>query len=135
MIIITACIYFLTLALMFFIEVPELLVIVVGAGVFLSLTLYHLRGGGGGRKQGDRIWTFAKSACIAALILIALGVMQTLLVGRDTTEVLGHRVWKLYAVLAPFVIDALSTSGRKREKHAGETVKGDDDGHHHREQN
>lgn len=134
MIIITACIYFLLLALMFFIEVPELLVIVVGAGIFLALTLYHLRGGGG-RSQGDRVWTFAKSACIAALILIALGVMQTLLVGRDTTEVLGHRVWKLYAVLAPFVIDALPTSGRKGEKHAGEAVKGDDDGHHHREQN
>lgn len=134
MIIITACIYFLLLALMFFIEVPELLVIVVGAGVFLALTLYHLRGGRG-RSQGDRIWTFAKSACIAALILIALGVMQTLLVGRDTTDVLGHRVWKLYAVLAPFVIDALPANGRKREKRAGETVKGDDDGHHHREQN
>ncbi len=134
MIMITAFIYFLLFALMFFVEVPELLVIVVGAGVFLSLTLYHFRGGGG-RSQGDRIWTFAKSACIAALILIALGVMQTLLVGRDTTEVLGHRVWKLYAVLAPFVIDALMTSGRKREKQAGETVKGDDDGHHHREQN
>lgn len=134
MIIITACIYFLLLALMFFIEVPELLVIVVGTGVFLALTLYHFRGGRG-RSQGDRIWTFAKSACIAALILIALGMMQTLLVGRDTTDVLGHRVWKLYAVLAPFVIDALPANGRKREKHAGETVKGDDDGHHHREQN
>ena len=134
MIIITACIYFLLLVLMFFVEVPELLVIVVGAGIFLALTLYHLRGGGG-RSQGDRIWTFAKSACIAALILIALGVMQTLLVGRDTTDVLGHRVWKLYAVLAPFVIDALPAIGRKREKQAEETVKGDDDGHHHREQN
>ncbi len=134
MIIITACIYFLLLALMFFVEVSELLVIVVGAGVFLALTLYHLRGGRG-RSQGDRIWMFAKSACIAALILIALGVMQTLLVGRDTTDVLGHRVWKLYAVLAPFVIDALPANGRKREKHARETVKGDDDGHHHREQN
>lgn len=134
MIIITACIYFLLLALMFFIEVPELLVIVVGAGVFLSLTLYHLRGEGR-RNEGDFIWSFAKSACIAALILIALGMMQTLLVGRDTTDVLGHRVWKLYAVLAPFVIDALPANGRKREKHAGETVKGDDDGHHHREQN
>lgn len=134
MIIITACIYFLLLALMFFIEVPELLVIFVGAGVFLALTLYHLRGGGG-RRHGDWIWTFAKSACIAALILIVLGVMQTLLVGRDTTEVLGHRVWKLYAVLAPFVIDALPANGRKREKRAGETVKGDDDGHHYREQN
>lgn len=134
MIIITACIYFLLLALMFFIEVPELLVIVVGAGVFLALTLYHLREGGG-RNEGDFIWSFAKSACIAALILIALGMMQTLLVGRDTTDVLGHRVWKLYAVLAPFVIDALPANGRKREKHAGETVKGDDDGHHHREQN
>ena len=133
MIIITACIYFLLLVLMFFVEVPELLVIVVGAGVFLVLTLYHLRGGSG-RNHGDRIWTFAKSACIAGLILIALGVMQTLLVGRDTTDVLGHRVWKLYAVLAPFVIDALLTSERKREKQAGEAVKGDDDGHHHREQ-
>ena len=134
MIMITACIYFLLLALMFFVEVPELLVIVVGAGVFLSLTLYHLRGGSG-RGQGDRIWSFVRSACIAALILIALRVMQSLLVGRDTTEVLEHRVWKLYVVLAPFVIDALPANGRKREKHAGETVKGDDDGHHHREQN
>lgn len=131
--IIAACIYFLLLALMFFIEVPELLVIVVGAGVFLALTLYHLRGGRG-QIKGDRIWAFVKSACIAALILIALGVLQTLFVGRDTTDVLGHRVWKLYAALAPFVIDVLPTTGRKREKHAGEAVKGDDDGDHHREQ-
>lgn len=77
MVIITACIYYLLLALMFFIEVPELLVIVVGAGVFLVLTLDHLRGGSG-RGQGDRIWSFVRSACIAALILIALGVMRCL---------------------------------------------------------
>lgn len=133
MITITACIYFLTLALMFFVEVPEALVIVVGAGVVLALTLYHLRREGR-RNEGDFIWSFAKSACIAALILIALSVMQTLLVGRDTTDVLGHRMWKLYAVLAPFVIDALPANGRERKKHAGEAVKGDDDGHHHREQ-
>lgn len=133
MITITACIYFLTLALMFFVEVPEALVIVVGAGVVLALTLYRLRGEGR-RNEGDFIWSFAKNACIAALILIALGVMQTLLVGKDTTDVLGHRVWKLYCALSIFVIDVLRANGRKREKHAGEAVKGDDDGHHHREQ-
>lgn len=131
--ILVACIYFLILAAIFFVEVPEALVIVVGAGVIVSLTLYRLRGEGR-RNEGDFIWSFAKSACIAALILIALGVMQSLFVGKDTTDVLGHRVWKLYAVLAPFVIDALPAIGRKREKHAGEAMKGDDDGHHHREQ-
>ena len=133
MIIITACIYFLLLALMFFIEVPEALVIVVGAGVIVSLTLYRLRGEGR-RNEGDFIWSFAKNACIAALILIALGVMQSLLVGKDTTDVLGHRVWKLYCVLSIFVIDALSTSGHERRKmSAGKETKGDSDGNHHRE--
>lgn len=132
--ILVACIYFLILAAIFFVEVPEALVIVVGAGVIVSLTLYRLRGEGR-RNEGDFIRSFAKSACIAALILIALGVMQSLLVGKDTTDVLGHRVWKLYCVLSVFVIDALSTSGRKRRKHAEKEVKGDDDGHHHREQN
>lgn len=133
--ILVACIYFLILAAIFFVEVPEALVIVVGAGVIVSLTLYRLRGEGR-RNEGDFIRSFAKSACIAALILIALGVMQSLLVGKDTADVLGHRVWKLYCVLSIFVIDALSTSGRKRKKiNAERETKGDSYGNHHREQN
>lgn len=130
--IITACVYFLLLATMFFVEVPKMLVILVGAGVFLSLTLYHLRGGARGQNHGDRIWSFAKSACIAALILIALGVTQSLVISRDTTDVLGHRVWKLYSMLSLFVIDALPTKGtKKRKSSAEEDMKGDLDGSHH----
>ena len=130
--IIIACVYFLLLATMFFVEVPKMLVILVGAGVFLSLTLYHLRGGARGRSHGDLIWSFAKSACIAALILIALGVTQSLVISRDTTDVLGHPLWKLYSILSLFVIDALPTKGKKKRKSsAEEDTKGDLDGSHH----
>lgn len=130
--IIIACVYFLLLATMFFVEVPKMLVILVGAGVFLSLALYHLRGGARGRSHGDRIWSFAKSACIAALILIALGVTQSLVISRDTTDVLGHPLWKLYSILSLFVIDALPTKGtKKRKSSAEEDTKGDLDGSHH----
>lgn len=94
-----ALFYYILLVLMFFVEVPSYLPIVVGIFVFIFILIELIKN----KKLKHTVSSFVLASLISSFILILLGVMQSAIVGVDTTEVLSYKAFKLYALLSVFV--------------------------------
>lgn len=91
--------YYILLVLMFFVEVPSYLPIVVGIFVFIFILIELLKN----KKLKHTVSSFVFASLVSGFILIALGILQSTIVGVDTTEVLSYKTFKLYALLSVFV--------------------------------
>lgn len=47
--------------------------------------------------------SFVLASLVSGFILIALGMLQSVVVGVDTTEILSYKIFKLYALLSVFM--------------------------------
>lgn len=94
-----ALFYYILLVLMFFVEVPSYLPIVVGIFVFIFILIELLKN----KKLKHTVSSFVLASLFSGFILIALGMLQSGIVGVDTTEILSYKVFKLYALLSVFV--------------------------------
>ncbi|MBP2015163.1 hypothetical protein [Anaerococcus degeneri] len=99
--------YFILLVTMFFVEVPNYLPIIIGLGVFFYISFYYFKNEGGKVQKYYTLKTFLLSALISIIIVLSLGVVQSLTIGYDPSEVLDPKVFKLYVTLCIFVIYTL----------------------------
>lgn len=94
-----ALFYYILLVLMFFVEVPSCLPIVVGIFVFIFILIELLKN----KHLKHIVSSFVLASLVSGFILIALGMLQSGVVGVDTTEILSYKIFKLYALLSVFV--------------------------------
>lgn len=94
-----ALFYYILLVLMFFVEVPSYLPIVMGIFVFIFILIELLKN----KKLKHGVSSFVFASLVSGFILIALGMLQSGVVGVDTTEILSYKTFKLYALLSVFV--------------------------------
>lgn len=94
-----ALFYYILLVLMFFVEVPSSLPIVVGIFVFIFILIELLKN----KQLKHTVSSFVLASLVSGFILIALGMLQSGVVGVDTTEILSYKIFKLYAILSVFV--------------------------------
>lgn len=99
--------YFILLVTMFFIEVPNYLPIILGLGVFFYISFYYFKNEGGKVQKYYTVKTFLLSALISIILVLGLGVVQSLTIGYDPSEVLDPKVFKLYVTLCIFVVYTL----------------------------
>lgn len=99
--------YFILLVTMFFVEVPNYLPIIIGLGVFFYISFYYFKNEGGKVQKYYILKTFLLSALIAIIIVLGLGVVQSLTIGYDPSEVLDPKIFKLYVTLCIFVVYTL----------------------------
>lgn len=99
--------YFILLVTMFFVEVPNYLPIIIGLGVFFYISFYYLKNEGGKVQKYYTIKTFLLSVVISVIIVLGLGVIQSLAIGYDPSDALDPKVFKLYVTLCIFVIYTL----------------------------
>lgn len=93
--------YYILLVLMFFVEVPSYLPIIVGIFVFVFILIELIKN----KKLEHTVSSFVLASLVSGFILIALGMLQSGVVGIDTTEVFSYKAFKLYALLSVFVND------------------------------
>lgn len=94
-----ALFYYILLVLMFFVEMPSYLPIVMGIFVFIFILIELLKN----KKLKHAVSSFVFASLVSGFILIALGMLQSGVVGVDTTEILSYKIFKLYALLSVFV--------------------------------
>lgn len=94
-----ALFYYILLMLMFFVEMPNYLPLIVGIFVFIFILIELLKN----KKLKYAVSSFVLASLVSGFILIALGMLQSGIVGVDTTEILSYKVFKLYALLSVFV--------------------------------
>ncbi len=99
--------YFILLVTMFFVEVPNFLPIIVGLAVFFYISFYYYKNEGGKIQKYYTFKIFLLSVLISITIVLALGVIQTKIIGYDPTDALDHKVFKLYVTLCIFVVYTL----------------------------
>lgn len=99
--------YFILLVTMFFVEVPNLLPIIVGLGVFFYISFYYFKNEGGKVQKYYTLKTFLLSVLISIIIILILGAMQSKIVGYDPSEIIDYKVFKLYVTLCIFVVYTL----------------------------
>lgn len=99
--------YFILLVTMFFLEVPNYLPIIIGLGVFFYISFYYFKNEGGKVQKYYTLKTFLLSVVISIIIVLALGVIQSLTIGCDPSEVLDPKIFKLYVTLCIFVVYTL----------------------------
>lgn len=91
--------YYILLVLMFFVEVPSYIPIVVGIFVLIFILIELLKN----KKLKHTVSSFVLASLVSGFIIIALGMLQSGIVGVDTTENLSYTIFKLYALLSVFV--------------------------------
>lgn len=91
--------YYILIVLMFFVEVPSYLPIVIGIFVLVFILIELLKN----KQLKHTISSFVLASLVSGFILIALGMLQYGVVGVDTTEILSYKIFKLYALLSVFV--------------------------------
>lgn len=96
---VAAFFYYILLVLMFFVEVPRYLPLIVGIFVFIFILIELLKN----KKLRRAVSSFVLASLVSGFILIALGMLQSGVVGVDTTEILSYKTFKLYALLSVFV--------------------------------
>lgn len=84
---------------MFFVEVPSYLPIVIGIFVLVFILIELLKN----KQLKHTVSSFVLASLVSGFIIIALGILQSTIVGVDTTEVLSYKTFKLYALLSVFV--------------------------------
>lgn len=94
-----ALFYYILLVLMFFVEVPNYLPLIVGIFVFTFILIELLKN----KKLQHSVSSFVFASLFSGFMIIALGVIQSAIVGYDTTETLNYKVFKLYSLLSVFV--------------------------------
>ena len=94
--------YFILLVTMFFVEVPNYLPIILGLGVFFYISFYYFK-----NKEGKVQKYYTLSVVISIIIVLGLGVIQSLTIGYDPSDVLDPKVFKLYVTLCILVIYTL----------------------------
>lgn len=94
-----ALFYYILLVFMFFVEVPSYLPIVMGIFVFIFILIELLKN----KQLKHAVSSFVLSSLVSGFILISLGMLQSGVVGVDTTEILSYKIFKLYALLSVFV--------------------------------
>lgn len=99
--------YFILLITMFFVEVPNFLPLIIGLGIFFYISFYYFKNEGGRIQKYCTLKTFLFSILISIIIILALGVIQTLTIGYDPTYALDYKVFKLYMTLCIFVVYTL----------------------------
>lgn len=92
--------YYIFFALIFFIKIPNYLLMIVGIGVFISISYYFLKST---NYKYFSISSLLVSALVSAIIILILGSLQTLVIGFDITNNLNHTIFKLYSILCLFV--------------------------------
>lgn len=91
--------YYILLVLMFFVEVPSYLPIVIGIFVLVFILIELLKN----KPLKHTVSSFVLASLVSGFILIALGILQSGVVGVDTTENLSYTIFKLYTLLSVFV--------------------------------
>ena len=91
--------YYILLVLMFFVEVPSYLPSVIGIFVLVFILIELLKN----KKLKHTVSSFVLASLISGFIIIALGMLQSGVVGVDTTENLSYKIFKLYVLLSVFV--------------------------------
>lgn len=99
--------YFILLVTMFFVAVPTFLPLLLGLGIFFYISFYYFKNEGGKIQKYYTLKTFLLSALLSIIIVLALGVIQTKIIGYDPTDSLDHKVFKLYVTLCIFVVYTL----------------------------
>lgn len=99
--------YFILLVTMFFVEVPNYLPIIIGLGVFFYISFYYFKNEGGKVQKYYTLKTFLLSVVISIIIVLGLGIIQSLTIGYDPSDVLDPKVFKLYVTLCIFVVYTL----------------------------
>ena len=99
--------YFILLVTMFFVEVPNYLPIIIGLGVFFYISFYYFKNEEGKVQKYYTLKTFLLSVVISIIIVLGLGVIQSLTIGYDPSDVLDPKVLKLYVTLCIIVIYTL----------------------------
>ena len=99
--------YFILLVTMFFVEVPNYLPIILGLGVFFYISFYYFKNKEGKVQKYYTLKTFLLSVVISIIIVLGLGVIQSLTIGYDPSDVLDPKVVKLYVTLCILVIYTL----------------------------
>lgn len=98
--------YFIFLGAMFFVEVPNALLLSLGFFVYAFLSYDFLRKKNIGIRNRYTGRSLLLSGLLAGGILIALGVLQSLTIGYDPTDAVHETIFKLYGLLSVFVINA-----------------------------
>lgn len=101
--------YFILLVTIFFVEVPNYLPIILGLGIFFYISFYYFKNEGGKIQKYYTLKTFLLSVVISIIIVLGIGVIQSLTIGYDPSEVLDPKVFKLYVTLCIFVVYTLIT--------------------------
>lgn len=101
--------YYILLIIMFFTRVDDILLILVGIGVFIIITIEYMKIRNENIKTINRIYSFIISALVSGIVLIVLSILQSKIIGYDTTDMNNYKVFKLYATLGVFVINNLWT--------------------------
>ncbi|WP_018659294.1 hypothetical protein [Allofustis seminis] len=107
LLLISSFIYFLLLILAFFIEVPNFMLVLVGIGVYVHISMEYIKLKGNNNQWGKMALSFIFSAVISGALLIILSAIQTYIIGYDITNALNDKIFKLYCTLSLFVVNTL----------------------------